>query len=46
VIFKNVTPGVYTLSRQNGSGWSVIAQPNGQQNWVVNLGDYQVIASW
>jgi hypothetical protein len=46
VIFKNVTPGIYTLSRQNGSVWTVIDQPGGQSNWQINLGDYQVIASW
>jgi hypothetical protein len=46
VIFNNVATGTYTLSYQNGSVWTVIDQPNGQQNWQINLGDYQVIASW
>jgi hypothetical protein len=46
VIWKNVPQGAYTLSYQNGSVSTVIDTPSGQSTWQINLGDYQVIASW
>jgi type II secretory pathway pseudopilin PulG len=49
VVFNSgngVPQGTYTLSYQNGSVSTVIDTPGGQPTWPINLGDYQVIASW